>query len=449
MTTRLIKALLTVLLLTSLSLGQPTVDGRDFRGGASIHRLSLIDPLGAGGFAWDVRAQFLQMEVDTSTFDMRFNIAYGALPGFDFALYIPYMRMTSGVDYKYGAGDAVISFKYFRSQSIRNPFKWGIQGSVLLPTGYPKSVPGMPPFSTGKYGFGGRLLLQLTGNKITLTGNSGYFLSESGSFKDMFFGFGIQVNVLKRYLMMVGEITSTQPINEGETYSYAFVGAETTLPYVGIGFKIGLESKVNQDLPLSLVIGASLTSPKTLPGVSEGIIDAKSRYKKVMVFEFLQEEEGFMGDDIEEQFCRILGSLDDVTIVNPPSFKLAEEAVSDRSSAVAIVGEEKADLLIFARYLSFGFQHDRGFSIPYLISFPKTVAEISAEMWVIDTKSQKQIFTGIISGKASKYRGTVMFPTQSALETYQLDAVQKEKIRQQALDNLVRNMAAIFSDKLK
>jgi hypothetical protein len=52
-------------------------------------------------------------------------------------------------------------------------------------------------------------------------------------------------------------------------------------------------------------------------------------------------------------------------------------------------------------------------------------------------------------GRASKLRGVVLFPTSRNSDTYLLNAVQMEEIRNQAIDRLVKNMGVIFSSKLK
>ena len=90
----------------------PPVQGQDysFRGGESLHRLSLVEPLGVGGVHVDMSAHFLNAEIDTSKeFDLLFNLSYGILPGFDFAYSTSYMRKINGEFNKYGLGDVTIS----------------------------------------------------------------------------------------------------------------------------------------------------------------------------------------------------------------------------------------------------------------------------------------------------------------------------------------------------
>ncbi|NQS98263.1 MAG: hypothetical protein HQ591_07405 [candidate division Zixibacteria bacterium] len=441
-------ALVCLALLIVPSLYGQVSGGCDYRGGASIHRLSLPEPLGAGGFDIDVRAQFLKLEVDTSAFDLRFNMAYGVFPGFDIALYLPYMRMTSGINNKYGVGDALFTLKYFGARSFKQPVKWGLQGSIMLPTGYQKEIAGMPPFSYDEFGYGGRFLLQVGGEKISLTGNMGYLSTESGLVSDLFYGFGTQVSILKRYLMVSSEFTSTQPSDQ-TTKSYVYVGVETRLPYVGLGFRMGFESKLREDRPLRLVVGASLTSRKTFPGVTSGILDSKRRYKKITVFEFIDEAEGFVGEDVEELIRRNLGSLDDIEIIDPPGELTKEVEGLDRKKVMNLTEGSEADLLVFARYSGFGYSHGQGLTIPFLIGFPKTVAYINADVWVVDTKTKKRIFGGRVTGKASKLRGTVLFPTSGKLATYQLDTVQLERMRSLAVEDFVKNVSSVFSDELK
>ena len=423
-------------------------DALSFRGGEAIHRLTLIEPLGAGGFNADLRAQFLQLEVDTSSFDMRFSFAYGILPGLDFGFYMPYMRMVNGTDNKFGAGDGIITMKYVRGWPQRRVFKWGFQGSFMIPSGYDNNLIGFPEFTYHEFGYGGRWLAELQGANMTLIGNIGGFWTERGTVRNLFMGLGGRLKLLGRMLMLNGEITTCQGMSTGKVESYAFTGVESQLPYIGLGLRAGLESKMKDDRPLRLVIGASLTSRKSIPGISRGILESRKRYQKLMVFEFQNESDGFTGSEVKDEFCRNLSSLDQVTILNP-SPELPEEVYRDREAALAATKKESPDLLVFAQYHEQGIERNHGFVIPYFLGFHKTRAFVSADVWVIDTKSSEQIYKGRLTGKASKLRGVTLFPASKTSENIYLPAPQTERIRRKAVDDLIKEMSVVFSDKLK
>lgn len=423
-------------------------DALSFRGGESIHRLSLIEPLGAGGFSADMRAQFLQLKVDTSSFDMRFGFAYGLLPGLDFSFYMPYMRMVNGADNKFGVGDGIITMKYVRGWPQKRVFKWGFQTSFLIPTGYDKNLIGFPAFTQSEFGYGGRWLAELQGGSMTLAGNIGGFWTEKGTVRNFFMGLGGRLNLMGRLLMLNGEITTCQGMSTGKVESYAFTGVESQLPYIGLGLRLGLESKMKDDRPLRLVIGASLTSRKSIPGISRGILESKRRYQKLMVFEFLDEDEGFTGSDVKDKLCRNLGSLEQVTILDP-SPELPDDAYRDRESALAATKKDSPDLLVFAQYYDYGMERNHGFVIPYFLGFHKTRAHVTADLWVIDTESSEQIYKGRFTGKASKLRGVTLFPASKTSENIYLPTPQTEKIRRKAVDDLIKEMSVVFSDKLK
>ena len=423
-------------------------DVTSFRGGESIHRLTVIEPLGGGGFYADMRAQFLQLEVDTSSFDMRFSFAYGILPGLDFAFYMPYMRMVNGSDNKFGVGDGIITMKYVKGWPGNRIFKWGIQGSFMIPTGYNNDLIGFPPFTYQEFGYGGRWLAELRGGSMTLIGNAGGFWTEKGTVRNLFLGFGGRLNLIGRLLMVNAEITTCQGMTGGAVDSYAFTGVESHLPYIGLGMRMGFESKINEDRPLRLVMGVSLTSRKTIPGVSRGILESRKRYQKLMVFEFLDEPEGFTGDEVKDRLCRNLGSLEQISIIDP-SPEMPVEVYRDRASALAATRRDSADLLVFAQYLDHGYERNHGFVIPYFLGFHKTRAYVTADLWVIDTKSAAQIFKGRVTGRASKMRGMTLFPKSKTSENIFLPTPQTEKIRRKAVEDLVKEMSEVFSDKLK
>jgi len=419
-----------------------------FQGGESIHRVTLADPLGVGGMYADIRVQFGQLAVDTSTFDLRFNLSYGILPGLDFSYTMPYMRKVNGIYNKYGLGDGIFSLKYIRAGQENRIYKWGLQGTVMIPSGYGEDIAGFPAYTLDQFGYGGRYLAKIEGKNISLTGNVGAFWSEKGTVSEMLYGFGTKVRVIGRLLMLAGEVTSSQSISGRYANSYAYAGVESHLPYVGLSMSLGLEDQMKSDRPLQLVLGAAFTFRKTVPGVSKGILETKKRYQKLMVFDFIDEEQGFVGEDVEERLRRNLSSLEEVTIVKPPAEK-SEKAVENRTTALNAIPPEKADLLIFARYYDFGHKKNCGFNLPYVISLPKTQAYIVADLWVIDTHSSEQIYTGRITGSASQFRGVAFFQPNRVSDNMCLDAVQSERLRKAAIDDLIKEMSVVFSDKFK
>ena len=429
----------------------PPVQGQDysFRGGESLHRLSLVEPLGVGGVHVDMSAHFLNAEIDTSKeFDLHFNLSYGILPGFDFAYSTSYMRKINGEFNKYGLGDGIFTLKYISGGQENRVFKWGLQGSFLIPTGYSADISGFPPYTYNQYGVGGRYLAKIQGKNISLTGNIGGFWSEKGSISEMFYGFGVRMKLMGRLLMLAGEVTSIQSTSGKFADSFGYAGMESHLPYVGLVLHAGIEHQMKIDRPLRLIMGVSFTFRKTMPGVNRGILESKKRYKKVMIFDFVEKEKGFSDNNVRNQFCRNLGSLQEISLIEPEQ-KIAEKVCLSRADAVAAVPNEKADLLVFAQYNDFGYERNRGFAIPYLVSFPVTRAYISADLWVIDTKTSEQIYSGRLTGRASKMRGVTFFQPSLAGNMHYLDAAVKEKIRQKAVDDLIREMSVVFSDRLK
>ncbi len=420
-----------------------------FQGGESIHRVSLVDPMGVGGVYIDVRAHFMKLAVDTSSsFDLRFNLSYGILPGLDFSYTMPYMRMVSGAYNKYGLGDGIFSLKYIKAGQENRVYKWGLQGTMMIPSGFREEIGGFPSYTLDQFGYGGRYLAKIEGKNMSLTGNLGGFWSEKGTVSEMFYGFGAKMKLMGRLLMLAGEVTSTQSTSGRYMDSYAYAGVESHLPYIGLSMNLGVEDEMKVDRPIRLIVGASFTFRKTVPGVSKGILETKKRYNKLMVFDFTEEKPGFTGYDVEKRLCRNLGSLEEVTIVTPPAEK-AETASDNRTTAVKAAPPEKADLLVFARYDDFGYERNRGFFIPYIISLPKTQAFVTADLWVIDTKTSEQIYTGTITGKASRLQGLAFFQPNRGSENMFIDAVQSEMLRKAAVDDLIREMSVVFSDKFK
>lgn len=435
-------------LFTVMKSSATTPVGSELLGGESIHRVTLVDPLGETGFHFGVKVQFQRLEIDTTTFDLHLSMAYGILPGFDFSFYLPYMRMTKGAYSKYGTGDAVFSLKYIRTKPPLRPYNWGFQGYILMPSGYREEIYGFPAFSGESMGYGGRLLFQLDGQKVSLTANIGSSFTEKGPGFRLFYGGGVRVNLLGKLIMAAGEFTGQKPHDRGDADYFAFAGAESHLPYIGIGLKLGVESELKVNSDLRLIAGVTLTSRKTLPGVSKGILETKRYYKNIMVFDFLDEEENFVGDDVEGRFTRKLGSLDEITILEPSAKIPFEEAVKNREKALSAVEGVSADLLVFGKYHSFGYERKSDFGLPYLISYPRTEAYISADVWVIDTKSREQVFTARITGRASGFRRIAFLSSPGDNQQSFLNTVQKEKLRKAAVDDFIRNLSARFSHQL-
>ncbi len=420
-----------------------------FRGGESIHRLSIAEPLGPGGFQYGVRIQFQRMEVDTTNFDLRMNIAYGLFKDLDFCFYLPYYRMTRGEFNKYGPGDAVASVRYTRRKFLAPPFTAGVQFSALIPSGFSREYLEFPSFTIDQIGFGARFMLQLNSNKVLMAANAGVFGTEKNDFVETFIGAGAKVNLLKRLLMAACEFTQTYDYDANRAQFNTFVGLESHLPYIGLGLMAGVDYDAEFEESVGLALGATITSRKILPGVSRGILETEKRYRNVMLFEFLDEKEEFTLREVKERLARNVGSLDGITVMEPPVDAAQEIAAQDREGALQAAGSSGADLLFFCRYHSARYERSRGYQIPYLIGLPRTSVEISADVWVVDTKLKRQIYSKRITAGASKLRGVTLFPTGKDEQKYYLDAFQREKLRQEAVDHFVKSLSVIFSDKFE
>lgn len=444
----LVFSVINFMALTPVSSAQDRVVN-DFRGGESIHRLSAIEPLGPGGFQYGAKVQFQRFEVDTLNFDLRMSISYGLYNNLDLTLFLPYYRMTRGNFNKYGQGDGIASFKYSKPKFIIAPLTLGIEGSLLVPTGFKREFIEFPSFTIDQIGYGSRFILQLDSRKVALLGNLGIFATERKDFIETFAGAGVKVNLLSRLLMASCEFTRTYNRESHASFSNTYVGLESHLPYIGLGLTAGADYDPRYEESVALALGATITSRKVLPGVSRGILETRKRYKKVMVFDFLNEDQDFTRGEVKERFKRTVGSLEGVTIVEPPLNIAYDIAAQDREGALQAAGAAGADLLVFCRYQSTGYERSRGIHIPYLIGFPRTAAEISVDLWVVDTKSKEQIYSKRINVRASKLRGVALFPSSRDDLDFFLDASQQETLRRKAIDRFVKNLAVVFSDKFE
>lgn len=449
------RKLLPVFIILCLAFVSPKISsavekvGSGFLGGESIHRLSLTDPLGASGFIFDAKSEFQRLVVDTSSYDLHFSLAYGIMPGLDFSFYIPYMRLTQGPYNKYGSGDALFSLKYVRTKPAANPYSWGIQGYMLIPSGLRKEVYGFPEFTRDQNGYGTRLLFQLDSRKVTLVTNLGAFYPEKGPSLEIFYGGGVRINVLGKMLQVAGEFTTNRINAEKRSETFAFGGARLNLPYLGLGAKLGVESELQTENPPRLVAGLTFTFKKTLPGVSKGILETKGYYKNIIVFDFVDKEENFTGEDMQDKIIRKLGSLNDVTIVEPSDKISWEKAVKNRTEALKQSEDSGADLLVFGHIQKFGYKRSSGLGLPYLFGFPRTTAYLTADIWVVDTKSEEQIFSERITGRASQSRGVALFPPPGDSLNDFLTVDQKETLREKAVDDFIRKLSARFSYQLQ
>ncbi|MBC8205486.1 hypothetical protein ISS30_00520 [bacterium] len=424
------------------------VSGFEFSGGESINRVALAETLGPGGFHFDLRSQFQRMELDTSNYFLRFNAAYGLYRNVDFYFSVPYYKMNRGGVNKSGQGDAAIGLKISCVKPWKLPVLAGFQASFLLPTGYQNHVNGFPEFSVSQIGFAPSLLLQLQSSKVELLGNIGAFTTENRDNLEILGGFAVRIRLLGRFLMASGEyFTKHEYLNESAV-STAYFGLESHFPYIGLGLRGGVENEAVTESSVKFTIGISITSRKAIPGVSKGILDSGRDYNNIMVFEFLDADDYNMDDGVRREFARKLGSLKDITILEPENGINPEEAVLNRQRALTETEDSEADLLVFGRYRSAQFERHHGWFLPGLIHAPKTVVKINADVWVIDTKRGEQIFSGNITGKASKLRGVAFFPMNSE-DLFFLESQYKEDLRRKAKDNFIENLAEAFSEKIK
>ena len=167
-----------------------------------------------------------------------------------------------------------------------------------------------------------------------------------------------------------------------------------------------------------------------------------------MVFDFLDEDDYFVDEKVTNNFARKLGSLKEIAILDPGNRIDSDIASLNRGRALEETVQTEADLLVFGRYLTIHYERNRGLYIPFLLHLPYTVARVTAEIWVIDTKTERQVYTGKISGKASKLRGVLLFP-KSGKDIHFLEPSLKEALRKKAVGKFIDNLTEVFSERIK
>ena len=151
------------------------------------------------------------------------------------------------------------------------------------------------------------------------------------------------------------------------------------------------------------------------------------------------------GKKVGEQLRTVLSAYNNVRIV-----PLREDPVFlNLDGATDLAGASGADLVITGLVLKYDLERMPSAQIPLVVGFPKTTAYVEADVRVVEPRKRAMVLSGRMSGRGERGQGIRLLPTSSDDQLTYLGAVEKEQLRDEAVQKLVTNIVLSMRPNFK
>ncbi|MSS72257.1 MAG: hypothetical protein EXS64_12315 [Candidatus Latescibacteria bacterium] len=428
--------------------------------GVGMFRVRAAEPLSKGQVAFRYLNEGYTIQVRTlgggGSFTGHVGFGFGLANMMDVTLSLPLLLDSAGGLMKYGSGDAVTTLKLAGPGKFPSGFYFGLEATATHPTGY-KGIRALNtrPFTAGKRDLSTRLLIDINRNPVSLHLNVGQVLSGGGRKGGMILGGGIELG--KGQLFTVtGEYVSEPGMSVPQTKRMT-LGAHFNL---GGSFRLeaALERGLSKDLPeLAGMVGFRIVARGGAKAKKTQMIRTKITAEdingglkpgetiRVAVVNFAGLEDNGAGRKVGERLRSVLSAYGRVQIV-----PLREDPVFlDLSGALELAKATGADLVITGRVLKYDLTRTSSAQIPLVVGFPKTVAEVEADIRVVERKKGAMALSARLGGRGEQKQGIRLLPTSSDDQMTYLGAREKEQLRDQAVQQLVSDLVAAMASNFK
>ena len=87
--------------------------------------------------------------------------------------------------------------------------------------------------------------------------------------------------------------------------------------------------------------------------------------------------------------------------------------------------------------------------LPLVVGFPETAARVNADLRIVDARQNGDLFSTNLSGVGRKSRGVRMFPVSGDDRTSYLTEVEKNKVWDDAINQVVVSLLRQLSENFK
>ncbi len=463
--TRRLSSLLCIgLLLTALGAGAQTLTPAlpyPIPMGEGLFRVRAAEPLsrGQGAFRYLHEGYTIQVRKlgGGGSFTGHLGAGFGLTNVMDLSFSVPILLDSAGGLLKYGTGDVAASFKLAGPGRFPAGAYFGLETTATFPTGY-KGIRALNvrPFGADKRDLSSRLLIDIRHNPVSVHLNVGQVISGGGRKGGMTMAGGMALG-RGQLFTLTGEYMSEPGMSVPRT-NRVTVGAHFNL---GGSFRLeaAVERGLTKDLPqLAGMVGIRIVGNSGVKGRKTRMIRTRisadqgqiasgglksGETMRIAVVNFAGLEDNGAGRKLGGRLRPMLSAYSRVQIVT-----LRDDPVFlDLNGAIDLAKASGADLVITGRILRYDLTRTSSAQVPLIVGFPKTVAEVEADVRVVEPKKGALALTARMKGRAEQKQGIRLTPTSSDDRLTYLGAREKEELRNQAVQQMATDLiAALGSD---
>jgi curli biogenesis system outer membrane secretion channel CsgG len=105
--------------------------------------------------------------------------------------------------------------------------------------------------------------------------------------------------------------------------------------------------------------------------------------------------------------------------------------------------------VITGRILQYEWVRNSRPNLPLVVGFPETSAHVSADLRIVDARDNGDLFSTNLRGVGRKGRGVRMFPISGDDRTSYLNEVEKNKVWDDAMGQVVHGLLREMSENFK
>lgn len=423
--------------------------------GEGMFRLASAEPLGSGGFQLRMLNGAYQINVDEvgegASFTGQLAGAFGITNMLDLAVSIPLMFDIVGGLTKYGSGDVTTSLKLGFPGRFPASFYAGLEISAIHPFGFKGDGPlDVRPFSRGSRELAGRFLFDINREGIGVRLNAGYLIQSPIRDHGMIIGGGVEVG-RGQIITVTAEYISEPNALRSRTERAVF-GARVNLWWLQI--EAGIEQGLSPDLPdFSGMGGVRFATTfgskqrKSFGNQTRRIPVKKdlSTAIRVAVVNLQGFEHQNAGESVARQIKTALTRQGHVRLVDVGE----GTAFLDSDGAVRLAEQAQVDIVITGRILQYELTRNSRPNLPLVVGFPETSARVSADLRIVDARDNGDLFSTNLKGVGRKGRGVRMFPISGDDRTSYLSEVEKNKVWDDAINQVVHGLLREMSQNFE
>ena len=364
---------------------------------------------------------------------------------------MPVMFDIAGGLTKYGTGDVTTSLKLGFPGRFPSAFYGGIEVSATHPVGFKGDRPlEVRPFSRGDREIASRFLLDVNREAIGIRINTGYLFQSGIRQSGLILGGGVEVG--RGQIFTVTAEYLSEPNALGSRTERAVFGARINLWWLQL--EAGVEQGFSRDLPdFSGMVGVRFATSfgsklrKVFGNRTRRVPVEKdlSTAIRVAVVNLQGFEQHRAGESMARQIKTALTRHGHVRLIDVGE----GTAFLDSDGAVRLAEQAQVDIIITGRVLQYELTRNSRPNLPLVVGFPETAAKVNADVRIVDARENGDLFLTNLSGVGRKSRGVRMFPVAGDDRTSYLTEVEKNKVWDDAINQVVHNLLRQMSENFK